>query len=101
MAGRIITGDAERKHVELFHESGADHFVIENKQDVQDLVDFNKHEFDSNTNRWGDGRIVARIPMTTVIELQRRGIWDDEQALLKWIDREGVAYKCVNASLSK
>lgn len=99
---RIITLDDWKRHQSLFHETdGGDGFVVEERQEVQDLVDFNAHERNENTKRWGDGRVVARIPLTTMFELQRRGIWDDEKALLKWLDTEGVAYKCINASLSK
>src|SRR5262245_14035236 len=52
-----------------------DSFWIETAQDVEPIIERNKESYNNqNHERWGDGRIVASIPLTVMLELARRGI---------------------------
>lgn len=66
-----------------------DEMIIETKQDVSAAVELSKAEFAAVDERapWkGDLHKVGQIPMTVVAELQRQGIWYDDQALRRWLD---------------
>jgi hypothetical protein len=99
---RIITLNGPR--VALFHDEANDEeFVLENKQDVTDLMDLNKRHYNDGTRGgWGDGRVVARIPLVIWDDLVRRGIADDDVALAKWLDDpDNLAWRATPGLLSR
>ena len=86
---RLFSVDPVTRTRKTFHWNESDEsFVIETKQDVTDAVELTQAEFNAmdERSRWGDMSKVASIPMTEVAELQRKGIWQDDRALLKWLD---------------
>ncbi len=69
--------------------------IIYTEQDAQPITDANLRRFNSfdERSRWKDGmNHVARIPEVIVLDLQRRGIWDDHKALLRWLDQPENAF---------
>lgn len=69
---------------EIFHGSeDGNSFAIETVQDVEPLLERNKIDLNmvSGTDRWGDGKIAARIPQVIYDQWLREGIMDDERKL--------------------
>ena len=68
--------------------------VIETKQDVSDIVERNKREYNNNSTKWGDDVFdnkIASIPMTVVDKLNQQGIMRgfhvlDQKAFFKWLN---------------
>jgi hypothetical protein len=87
---RVFDRDPLTGTERLFHWNEADEsFVIETRQDVTDLVEVNKgiaNQHDERTPWKGDMHRVASIPMSVYMDLQKRGIADDERALRRWLD---------------
>ena len=68
--------------------------VIEVVQDVSDIVEKNKREYNNNSTKWGDELFdnkIASIPMTVVDKLNQQGIMRghhvlDQKAFFKWLN---------------
>ena len=68
--------------------------VIEVVQDVSDIIERNKIEYNNNSTKWGDELFdnkIASIPMTVVDKLNQQGImrWFhvlDQKAFTKWLN---------------
>jgi hypothetical protein len=68
--------------------------VIEVVQDVSDIVEKNKKEYNNNSTKWGDELFdnkIASIPMTVVDKLNQQGIMRgfhvlDQKAFFKWLN---------------
>ena len=68
--------------------------VIEAVQDVSDIVERNKKEYNNNSKKWGDDVFdnkIASIPMTVVDKLNQQGIMRgfhvlDQKAFFKWLN---------------
>lgn len=81
---------------QIFHESDdGETFTIEDRQDIEPLVELNKAQFNSFTSArdsWGDGAElthrshVARIPAVIHAELIRKGITRDPVAMRRWLN---------------
>lgn len=58
-------------------------FTIEMVQDVEPLINKNKEDLNAVTgvDRWGDGKLVARIPMVIYNDWKRKGYMDDQVKL--------------------
>lgn len=71
----------------LWHES-SDDVVVETKQDVSDIVAISKEQYKENHGaKFSDFQtMVARIPMGIAMELQRRGILDNEERFKAWLN---------------
>lgn len=54
------------------------------RQDVEPILD-GIHR-DRENMRHGVNKVAARIPMVIVENLISRGIWDDEDAMKKWLN---------------
>jgi hypothetical protein len=83
---RLISHDPMYGLTEYFiaDESG-DGFTIETVQHtVNDIVDANKADYNmvSKSDRWGDGKLVARIPMEIYNQWLANG-WIRDEAKLK------------------
>lgn len=69
---------------EYFHPSeDGKSFAIEHEQDVVPLIDRNKADLNmvSKTDRWGDGKLVARIPAVIYNDWKQKGYMDDQAKL--------------------
>ena len=68
--------------------------VIEVVQDVSDIIERNKIEYNNNSTKWGDELFdnkIASIPMTVVDKLNQQGIMRgfhvlDQKAFTKWLN---------------
>jgi hypothetical protein len=72
-----------------------DHLHVRNNQEVSEIVEFNRAEFNSiDGGVAADGERTGRIPMVIVYDLMRKGIWEDDDALLQWLELpENAAWK--------
>lgn len=64
-------------------------FEIHTVQNVTDIVEdaHEQYKGKDERSRWsGDLHHVAHIPAVIVQDLRRRGIWDDEKALRRWLN---------------
>jgi hypothetical protein len=74
----------------IFHDDFADgELVIENVQDAEPIIEANKRLYNSVDERapWKGGmHRVASIPLTVMLDLDRRGILNDQKKLRKWLN---------------
>jgi hypothetical protein len=78
------------------HSDGDGGIIIETKQDISDILEQNKKEYNSYDERarWSDhlfGNKVASIPMTVIDELNKQGIMRgfavlDEKRFKAWLN---------------
>jgi len=87
---RLFDVDIKAPIRRIFHSHCDDEFGIETVEDVQDVIDVNKENYNQRAHeRWGSGVLgshVAQIPATVWWDLKRRGIADDEKKLLAWLN---------------
>lgn len=75
--------------VRLFHyDDDSDQVTIETVQEVGDIVECNRWEFDAHTSldRWGDLKRVASIPISLYFQLKQSGVADDDRAMKRWLN---------------
>ena len=95
MAGRLLQSGPITST--FWHDQPADDaYVIESVQDVEDIVDVNKAQYNSTDERarWGTKggeTLIARIPLTIYFDLMRQGIINhkgegDEQRFTAWLN---------------
>jgi hypothetical protein len=78
------------------HSDGDGGIIIETKQDISDILEQNKKEYNSYDERakWSDhlfGNKVASIPLTVIDELNKQGIMRgfavlDEKRFRAWLN---------------
>jgi len=99
--GRMLKSDPFTKKTQSFHTERAtegDEFWIEDKQDISDVVELNREEYNSYrkaTDAFGaDGEHIARIPLVIWGQLLRSGIAHDEKRFRKWLnDRDNLVFR--------
>jgi hypothetical protein len=87
--GEVLEHVPETGTTRYFHyDDTDDSFTIETVQDVGELVEDNKAQFNEYTSldRMGEGRRVASIPMNVYWDLKQRGIVDDPAAFKRWLN---------------
>jgi|TARA_R110000803_G_scaffold87355_4_gene154022 hypothetical protein len=71
--------DTNTKHIRdtLIHDNG-ESIVAQTTQDVTDIIEQNKKEYNSTTTSWGSGDVfdnkIASIPLTVIDELNKQQI---------------------------
>ena len=85
---------------------GDEEFVLETKQHFGHTLDLNREEIDYNSDfkryREGLGEHAARIPIVIVHDLKKRGIWDDPERFLEWLDDpENEVFRTNKMALTK
>ncbi len=83
---RILANDPVTRKTELWHAQSDGSAVIETRQDVEDVVEANKADFNAQSGFSGDFHHVARIPLVIYEELMRKGIAQDPQRLKAWLN---------------
>lgn len=70
------------------YDENTDECIIETVTDVSEIIELNKRRYNnqSESTRWGDGQVVASIPMPLLAELQRRGITNDPAKMRAWLN---------------
>lgn len=93
----IIGGDLIARTQSRLIDNGPDELVVYNEQEVEDIMEYNKAHRNSIDERAGtaaDGELVGKIPLNIVYRLKKAGIWDDDDALLKWLHNpDNVVWK--------
>lgn len=69
--------------------------TIENVQDLELLIEYNKTLRNVTEGRWkGDFHHVAQIPTTVLWDLQQKGILDDPERFTRWLnDRDNQVFR--------
>ena len=69
-------------------------YVIETKQDVTDIIEKNKQEYNNSSTKWGEDVFdnkIASIPLTVVDNLNKQGIMRgfhvlDQKKFFAWLN---------------
>lgn len=71
-----------------FHwDDTTDEFLIETETpNLDEIVEANKRELNDNHGKWGDGKLVARLPIALWARLKKEGIIDDQKAFKRWLN---------------
>jgi hypothetical protein len=96
---KIIRSDGIREQV--FHETDSG-YVIETKQDIDDILALNKQQLDFDKQRTGfvkETHHVARIPLTVIDDLNKMGVMKgfvivDDTAFAKWLNGTEIGQAC-------
>ena len=71
-----------------------DGYVIETKQDVTDIIEKNKQEYNNSSTKWGEDVFdnkIASLPLTVVDDLNKQGIMRgfhvlDQKKFFAWLN---------------
>jgi len=87
-APKLFSKDPVTGVTKWFHwDDTNDTFVIQTQQEVDNIIDANRMNYNESANEsWGDGKVVASIPMTVYFDLMKKGIANDPKALKKWLN---------------
>jgi hypothetical protein len=71
---RLFSNDGIRHTIA--HDDGEGGLILETKQDVSHIIEGNKKLFNEVTSldKWGDLTKVARLPLTVIDDLNKKGI---------------------------
>ena len=89
MSGKLFDYDPLTKTVQWFHwdeASKGKEMIIQTQQDTTDLIESNKFEYNNHDEGWGEGRLVARIPLSIYAQLNKQGITKDQKAFRRWLN---------------
>jgi hypothetical protein len=91
MDSRVFDIDPVTGQQKVFHyDHNNDRFHIETKMDVEPILDLNKAQLigeSSKGRNWrGDMHKVASIPMHVYLDLQKRGIIQDQRKFKAWLN---------------
>lgn len=87
MSKRLISDDAF-SGIKTYYDYDADkdEAVISKEQDVSEIIESNKREFNAAPERWGEWTKVGSIPLSIYYELEKKGILQDQAELKKWLN---------------
>jgi len=68
------------------YDDATDTAFIEKRQDVTEIIDNNKRQFNEDHGRYGEWNKVASIPLNVYFDLKQKGIVDDPVAMKKWLN---------------
>jgi hypothetical protein len=80
----------------FYYDEMADESIIETVQDVEPLFDINAATFNSTDSRarWGEGQMVARLPLNIWWDLKQKGVIDDQKKFARWLnDSENMKFR--------
>lgn len=73
-----------------FHwDDSNDTFLIETEQAapvLNEIIENNKQDYNDAPSNWGEGRLVARLPLHIYWDLKKKGIADDDAAMKRWLN---------------
>lgn len=80
---------------EIFHyDETTGNFTIEERQEINDLVEQNKYLQNEDTDRYQESHRVASIPLSIYWELKRNGTIDDKRKFRAWLnDSANMAFR--------
>lgn len=87
MADKVFDVDPLSGITSYWHyDDATDTALIEKRQDVSDILDANKAEFNEDHGRYGEWTKVASIPLSVYYDLKAKGIVDDPVAMKRWLN---------------
>lgn len=87
MADKVFDVDPLSGITSYWHyDEATDTALIEKRQDVSDILDANKAEFNEDHGRYGEWTKVASIPLSVYYDLKAKGIVDDPVAMKRWLN---------------
>ncbi len=89
MSGRLFDYDPLTGTVQWFHwqdDVKGKEMVLQTVQPTEEIVEGNKQHYNNAPDRWGDGQLVARIPISVWGQLQKQGITKDKKAFRRWLN---------------
>lgn len=69
----------------IYDEDG-DKAIFRKEFDAEPLVEANRILFNDAPTRWGEGQLVASIPIALYWDLKAKGIIDDQTAFKRWLN---------------
>lgn len=88
MDKKLLSHDDATGISKIFHADGDD-FVIQTQMHeaaVENIIETNKINFNEASGPFGNGKIVASIPIHIYWDLKRKGIADDDAAMKRWLN---------------
>jgi hypothetical protein len=71
----------------VFHyDNATDIATITAEQDVNEVIEANKQQFNDAPTKHGEWNKVASIPMVIYMDLKKKGIVDDPVAMKRWLN---------------
>ncbi len=70
----------------FYYDHDNDTFSINTEQTVDANLDVNKRFYNDAPTRWGDGQMVASIPISLYWDLWKKGTAKDQVAFKKWLN---------------
>jgi hypothetical protein len=93
----IAIGDRATGCQTRLHTESDGSIVVANNQDVTAVIKHNeahKATISQRARCAKDGELAGSIPMAIVTDLMKKGIWQDDDALLQWLELpENAAWK--------
>lgn len=80
----------------FYYDEATDETTIETVQDAEPLMDLNLASYNSidHRARWGEGQMVARLPLNIFWDLKQRGIIGNQKAFSRWLnDSENMKFR--------
>lgn len=95
--GRLIDYDPHTGIADKYYEIDGQ-WYLDTQQDVEDIIEINKAEFNSVDERSRHQsetfNRVARLPLTVMADLERRGILQDQERFRAWLnDRDNLVFR--------
>ncbi|MGI0149162.1 MAG: hypothetical protein ACREDF_06495 [Thermoplasmata archaeon] len=85
----LLEGDPVKRAVRTFHALGDGTFVVEQRHDVEPIIEDNKARergFDGRASWRGDWHRVASIPLSLWMTLRKTGLARDPRAFRRWLN---------------
>ena len=91
-----------------FDYNNKDELIAEQSQDVTELIEQNKKEYNESDSKWSDqlfGNKVASIPFVAIYKLNKLGVMKgfeilDQKRFFAWLnDRDNIAFRTKRGNL--
>lgn len=90
MDKKLLSHDPFTGVSKTFHsDDNGNAFVIETAMAqpvLEDIIEANKINYNEASGPFGNGKIVASIPIHIYWDLKRKGIADDDAAMKRWLN---------------
>jgi hypothetical protein len=87
---KLFSQDPFTGVTKYFHwDDSNDTFLIETEMAapiLEDIVEDNKQSYNDAPSNWGNGQLVATIPIHIYWDLKKKGIADDDAAMRRWLN---------------
>ena len=90
MDKKLLSNDPFTGVSKTFHaDDNGNSFVIETgmaQPVLEQIIENNKTNYNDASGSWGNGKIVASIPIHIYWDLKKKGIADDQAAMKRWLN---------------